>query len=194
MDDIVRRALARWPDVPAVYGWLNLDRRGRWLIRGETISNPQVNAFIGRNYEHDAQGRWYFQNGPQRVFVTLAYLPFVYRLTETMSATLATHNGRPVERVAAAWIDDAGALVLATEHGPGSLDDRDLESLLPCFVGNDDAKLNDDEIDACFERLQVGEDARLRFRYRSSSVPVYPLACAGAARKFGIVSAPVEPD
>ena len=37
MDEDVLRAMTRWPDVPAVYGWLSLDRRGRWLIRGETL-------------------------------------------------------------------------------------------------------------------------------------------------------------
>ena len=82
MDEQVMRAMARWPHVPAVYGWLSLDRRGRWLIRGETISNRAALAFIGRNYAADERGRWYFQNGPQRVFVTLDYTPVVYFLVE----------------------------------------------------------------------------------------------------------------
>ena len=64
MDDSVLRGLAKWPDVPAVYGWLSLDRRGHWRIKGEHIGNPTVSAFIGRNYEYDSQGRWFFQNGP----------------------------------------------------------------------------------------------------------------------------------
>ena len=59
MDDIVLRGMAKWPDVPAVFGWLSLNRRGQWLIKGERISNPGVTAFIGRNYEHDEQGRWF---------------------------------------------------------------------------------------------------------------------------------------
>ena len=69
MDDLVLRGMAKWPNVPAVYGWLSLDRRGQWLIKGERISNPIVTAFIGRNYERDERGCWFFQNGPQRVFV-----------------------------------------------------------------------------------------------------------------------------
>ncbi|HMN64893.1 MAG TPA: DUF2946 family protein, partial [Burkholderiaceae bacterium] len=32
MDEQVLHAMARWPDVPAVWGWLRLDRRGRWLL------------------------------------------------------------------------------------------------------------------------------------------------------------------
>ncbi|HEX4329053.1 MAG TPA: DUF2946 family protein, partial [Burkholderiales bacterium] len=78
MDDIVAQAMRKWPNVPDVYNWLRLDERGRWRVRArdyentgrfETIGNPAVVEFIGRNYQPDDQGRWYFQNGPQRVFV-----------------------------------------------------------------------------------------------------------------------------
>ena len=85
MDAEVLRAVARWPQVPAVYGWLALDRRGDWRMRDpgrETfgrIGNAALRAFIARNYAADARGCWYFQNGPQRVYVTLAYTPFVLR-------------------------------------------------------------------------------------------------------------------
>jgi len=69
MDEIVSRSMLKWPDVPAVYGWLSLDRRGNWAIktaggRFERIANAAVREFIGRNYAADAEGRWYFQNGP----------------------------------------------------------------------------------------------------------------------------------
>ena len=77
MDPIVARAMARWPNVPAVYGWLALDRRGNWLIKGERITHQSMREFIARNYQPDDAGRWYFQNGPQRVYVTLAYTPLV---------------------------------------------------------------------------------------------------------------------
>ena len=33
MDDIVRQAMAKWPHVPACYGWLGLDARGQWWLR-----------------------------------------------------------------------------------------------------------------------------------------------------------------
>src|SRR2546422_6290676 len=66
MDELVARSLAKWPNVPAVYGWLALDRRGNWRIKGQRISNVALREFIARNYECDSQGRWFFQNGPQR--------------------------------------------------------------------------------------------------------------------------------
>src|SRR5947209_1505295 len=77
VDEIVARSLTKWPNVPAVFGWLELDRRGNWRIKGEIIGNRGLREFIGRNYERDSLGRWYFQNGPQRVYVRLAYAPFV---------------------------------------------------------------------------------------------------------------------
>jgi hypothetical protein len=59
MDPLVLAALAKWPDVPAVTGWLSLTARGDWRLRGEPIGNDAIRAFIGRNYASDAQGRWY---------------------------------------------------------------------------------------------------------------------------------------
>ena len=79
MDDIVKQAMARWPNVPHVYGWLSLDRRGVWRIKNDTVTSELIAAFIGRNYASDDAGRWFFQNGPQRVFVALEYTPFIYR-------------------------------------------------------------------------------------------------------------------
>ena len=33
MDDIVKQAMAKWPNVPACSGWLGLDARGNWWLR-----------------------------------------------------------------------------------------------------------------------------------------------------------------
>ena len=123
MDDIVKQGMAKWPNVPSVYGWLSLDRRGNWLIKGERIANPIVADFIGRNYEHDDKGRWFFQNGPQRVYVRLAYTPFVMHFE---GERLFDHCGRAV-RALETFLDDEGSVLIRGEHGVGVLDDRDLE-------------------------------------------------------------------
>ena len=94
MDDIVRQAIAKWPNVPHCYGWLGLDARGDWYLRdaatqaagpfaqvkGERIEHDKLRAFITRNYSVDARGCWFFQNGPQRVYVELETSPVVWRL------------------------------------------------------------------------------------------------------------------
>jgi hypothetical protein len=129
MDDIVMRSIAKWPDVPDVYGWLALDRRGNWLIRStratrsfEKIGNRALREFIARNYQADARGCWYFQNGPQRVFVSLAYTPLVIHVDGT---ALVDHCGRPFQPVQA-YLDDEGSVLMVGLAGTGLLDDRDL--------------------------------------------------------------------
>jgi hypothetical protein len=123
MDDAVARSLARWPNVPAVYGWLELDRRGNWRIKGEKIANVALREFISRNYEADAQGRWYFQNGPQRVYVTLAYTPLVVRHE---ADAVFDHCGRPFA-AREVYRDEEGSVLLSDGLKIALLDDRDLE-------------------------------------------------------------------
>ena len=122
MDEIVARSLAKWPNVPAVYGWLALDRRGNWRIKGERIGNAALREFIGRNYQADGKGLWYFQNGPQRVYVSLAYTPLVVRYE---GEGLVDHCGRPFV-AAEAFEDDEGSVLLAGSGTVALLDDRDL--------------------------------------------------------------------
>jgi hypothetical protein len=122
VDEIVARSLARWPNVPAVYGWLALDRRGNWQIRGERIGNVALREFIARNYEPDGEGRWFFQNGPQRVYVSLAYTPLVVHFE---GESLVDHCDRAftAEEV---FQDEEGSVLMAGAGTVALLDDRDL--------------------------------------------------------------------
>jgi hypothetical protein len=119
---MVARSLAKWPNVPAVYGWLSLDRRGNWLIKGERIGNAALREFVGRNYEADEKGRWFFQNGPQRVYVSLAYTPLVVHYE---GDRLVDHCGRPFIP-AGTFQDDEGSVLFSGDRTVALLDDRDL--------------------------------------------------------------------
>jgi hypothetical protein len=122
VDDIVARSLAKWPNVPAVYGWLALDRRGNWLIKGERIGNSALREFIGRNYDADERGCWFFQNGPQRVFVALAYTPLVVHFE---GEALVDHCGRSYTGNTP-YQDEEGSVLIAAGRQIALLDDRDL--------------------------------------------------------------------
>ncbi len=135
MDPSVIDAMRRWPNVPAVYGWLSLTARGDWRLHplgdaaqggpGEGISNEQILAFINRNYAADNDGAWFFQNGPQRVFVRLDAAPLILRVSAD-SGQLETHHGMNVLAIRHWWLDDQGRLFAQTDMGPGMMDDRDL--------------------------------------------------------------------
>lgn len=144
IDEQVESAMRRWPQVPAVHGWLRLDRRGRWLLvdrgrpgfdeardgAGSEITSPPIVDFIGRNYGADEAGRWYWQNGPQRVFVDLDLAPLVLRVVgEGPAARLVTHTGYPLDTPDTGWIDADGNVFLETAMGPGVLHDLDLGGL-----------------------------------------------------------------
>ena len=143
MDDIVKAALLKWPNVPDCRGWLGLDARGNWYLRdataqaagdfpaskGSLIEHQRLREFIERNYAGDADGRWFFQNGPQRVYVELEAAPWIWRLGREPGSDhlrLVSHTGRDAV-FASAWVDDAGRLYLGTDIGLGVVHSLDME-------------------------------------------------------------------
>lgn len=141
MDDIVKQAMGKWPDVPACYGWLGLDARGNWYMRTEQVQRlgsfasgyPDVKgsllrhekliAFIQRNYASDLQGQWFFQNGPQRVFVELEITPWIWRVQDDFS--LCAHTGVLTHGIAC-LTDENGWLYLETPLGLGVVHTQDM--------------------------------------------------------------------
>jgi len=152
MDDLVRQAMAKWPNVPDCYGWLGLDSRGHWYMRddrvqrlgpfqsgvpgakGSLLRHEKLIDFIARNYEADAQGRWYFQNGPQRVYVELEATPLIWRLDAQGQAQ--SHCGKAAQ-VQRAWVDEEGWLYLETHAGFGLLHTLDVGLAAECLERGD---------------------------------------------------------
>ena len=189
MDSAVLAALAKWPDVPDVYGWLSLTARGQWRIRGEAIGNAAIRQFIGRNYERDALGRWFFQNGPQRVFVSLAVTPWVLRID---AGSVTAHNAMGVSRcVGAAMLND-GRVILDTEAGAGLVDDRDAARVMDAFVDVRGVALDDTELAAAIDGDSVACIATERLGLAGGRVPLERLAFDQIEARFGFVREPRE--
>lgn len=154
MDEAVRLALTKWPDVPSCTGWLRLSRRGEWWVPEGPIRHAGLRGFIGRNFLSTPDGRWYFQNGPQQVFVDLDYTPMVVRLITPDQ--LETHTGLPVTALDSAWLDEHGNLLLGSEHGIALLDDRDLAAMLDYLDGDLEAVGSAITLKWGTQRLSVG--------------------------------------
>lgn len=194
MDPSVKDAIARWPDVPAVFGWLSLDPRGRWRLHpqgqaarggaGESITNPQILGFINRNYEHDDTGRWFFQNGPQRVFLRLDAAPYVLRLDDD-GRSLRTHTDMPVATVTGWWLDDAGQLYAMTDRGPGIVLDRDLAALMERLVTDEGAALLD-----VVDRLAPAQSLRIALPHVYDAAPLRPIVRAQVPGALGFQANP----
>lgn len=190
MDEIVIRAMGKWPDVPNVYGWLSLDRRGSWLIKGDRIANAGVTAFIGRNYAADERGRWFFQNGPQRVFVTLEYTPFVVHTAGDASTALETHIGQPIGKVSGAWVDETGSLLLRWGAGVGVLNDRDLAVASALFTDLHGNPVSDALLARAFGAEARRHATGVYVDYAGSRVPIGRIQGGEIAQKFGFNPTP----
>ena len=137
MDDIVKQALAKWPNVPDCYGWLGLDARGRWFMRddaaqaagdfpqsrGSWLRHEKLIDFIGRNYESDDERRWFFQNGPQRVYVELECTPWVWQVLPDYR--LQSHTGLQTS-AGECLLDEEGRLYIASPQGLGLVHSQDM--------------------------------------------------------------------
>lgn len=141
MDDIVKQAMLKWPNVPHCFGWLGLDARGNWYMRddraqaqgafasgmpgakGSLLQHAKLIDFIQRNYAADSDGQWYFQNGPQRVYVELEATPWIWRVSSAFQ--IAAHDGTE-----ATWkqclVDDQGWLYCETSIGFGLVHTQDV--------------------------------------------------------------------
>ena len=143
MDEIVRAALKKWPNVPACYGWLGLDARGDWYMRDDRIQAaggfPQVKGsrlnhdklidFIRRNYEPGEDGCWFFQNGPQRVYVELEAAPLVLGVERAAGGyAVQAHTGAVAGAMRSAWVDEHGRLFLDTDAGFGIVRSLDMDA------------------------------------------------------------------
>ena len=187
MDETVLRAMAKWPNVPAVYGWLALDRRGNWLIKRETIGNAALNAFISRNYLHDDAGCWYFQNGPQRVFVDLDYTPLVYRVTNPLKAplVLTTHIGDAANTLLGAWIDEHGTVLIDTDRGIGIVHDHDLDPpLLASIIDANGNVIEENAFDELLELIEHQRPIPLWLKFRDSNIRFEPIRSADVPKRF----------
>jgi hypothetical protein len=150
MDDIVKQALAKWPNVPDCYGWLGLDARGNWYMRddaaqaagpfcgvagadparnlaakGSMLRHDKLIDFIQRNYEGNPLGEWFFQNGPQRVYVELEATPFVWRVDGAPDFEVTSHTGQ-VAITQRCFIDEHGRVYLETALGFGLVHTQDM--------------------------------------------------------------------
>ena len=194
MDEQVVRSMLKWPDVPDCYGWLALDRRGQWRMRNEyaqthglpgaLIEHAGLKEYIARNYTHDVLGRHYFQNGPQKVFVTLDSCPWVVRI-QTKS-------------------DQPHALALATQCGhfmnpQGALSDEAGNIYIYGNLAQDNsttvALLHDHDLTLFSEQSTVQEDAcsyRGSWRWDDVALPIDPITSSQLGSRFHFVQYPSQ--
>ena len=196
MDDIVRQAMAKWPNVPHCYGWLALDARGAWRMRderaqhlglpGDKLVNAALVGFINRNYARDERGCWYFQNGPQRVFLQLEVAPFIARTDP--SAGLLLQTGEALDAIDEAFMTPSGTMIVRRGDKAAQVDDRDMGQLAAWLRHGGEALSDEGLLD-----WMEAPDDRLSLRYAGRDIAVQPLADSDIEARLGFVRTPTPP-
>lgn len=193
MDDLVKQALAKWPNVPHCYGWLGLDARGHWRMRdqhaqqqqlpGDKIAHDALLGFINRNYDHDERGCWFFQNGPQRVYLNLEATPYIARSDPRHGFVVQT--GAPLAQIEQAYLCDNGALILRQGEVVAQVDDRDMTQVL-ASLRVDGQQASDEALLGWLEHAR----GNLTLLHDGKEIAVQPLRYAAVPTTFGFRRAP----
>jgi hypothetical protein len=202
MDEQVLRSLVKWPNVPHCFGWLALDRRGQWRMRdefaqanrlaGNVIHHTTLNEFISRNYAHDSLGRFFFQNGPQRVFVTLDATPFVARIFPSESGPqLLTQCGTEIKPQSA--LSDEKGNIYITGLFQQSLSDQINGEVFTKAESLSVALLHDHDLDLFSDQSKLMEDAcsfRGSWQWKGNQLPIEPIHSSELANRFNFIKVP----
>ena len=196
MDEQVLRSLIKWPNVPDCFGWLALDRRGQWRMRdeftqqnklpGQVITHTALNEFISRNYAYDTLGRYFFQNGPQRVFITLDITPWIARITPSENGSeLLTQCKNPI-KPSSALSDENGNIYIVgiVNHVQFSKEDSQTVALL-----------HDHDLDHFSQLAKLHEEACSfggSWIWQGKQLPLDPILSEELAARFNFVAKPSE--
>jgi hypothetical protein len=194
----------KWPNVPDCYGWLALDRRGQWRMRdefaqqnnlpGQVIQHAALNDFIERNYACDESGRYFFQNGPQRVFITLDATPWIVRIIPSDAGTHLTNQCHQIMEPTAALSDEKGNIYIVgtvnqTIYSRNKNDNNQ-------FVKRDSqtvALLHGHDLDHFSELAKLREEACSfggSWTWQDKQLPLDPIHSEELASRFNYIAQP----
>ena len=202
MDGQVLRSLIKWPNVPHCFGWLALDRRGQWRMRdefaqanqlaGSVIQHTALNEFISRNYACDSLGRYFFQNGPQKVFITLDATPWIARIIPNEDGLqLLSQCGTKIKPVSA--LSDENGNIYITGLIPQSRSNENNSTVFNTTESLSVALLHDHDLVLFSNQSKVIEDAcsfKGSWQWNGQTLPIEPIHSIELGERFHFIKVP----
>jgi hypothetical protein len=194
----------KWPNVPDCFGWLALDRRGQWRMRdeftqqhnlpGQVIQHAALNEFIARNYACDEFGRYFFQNGPQRVFITLDATPWIARMIPSeQGPELLTQCHQPIHPESALSDENGNIYIVGkVEQSIYSASCKD-NSQFSKGALKSIALLHDHDLDHFSELAMLREEACSfggSWVWQKKQLPLDPIHSVELASRFNYITKP----
>jgi hypothetical protein len=161
-------------------------------LAGSVIQHLALNEFISRNYACDSLGRYFFQNGPQRVFITLDATPWIARITPTESGLQLITQCAIEIKPHGALSDEKGNIYI-TGLIPQSSSDQINTTAFTKIESLSVALLHDHDLELFSEQSQVQEDAcsfRGSWQWNGRSLPIEPIHSAELGERFHFIKAP----
>ena len=161
-------------------------------LAGSVIQHLALNEFISRNYACDSLGRYFFQNGPQRVFITLDATPWIARIIPTESGPQLLTQCATEIKPQGALSDEKGNIYI-TGLIPQSSSDQINATAFTKTESLSVALLHDHDLDLFSEQSQVQEDAcsfRGSWQWNGKSLPIEPIHSAELSERFHFIKAP----
>ena len=204
MDQNVLDSLKKWPNVPNCFGWLGLDRRGDWRMRnefaqahqlpGDVIKHVALKEFIERNYARDHEGRFFFQNGPQRVFVSIDYTPWIVRLIpdEKNQWHLKTTTGQSIEPMTA-LLDENGQVLFEAEFEVICVTDESSSAFKKTSIRSV-ALLHDHDLAIFSELAEMTQNACSMsgvMHWHDQEIPIEQILSKDLPQQFAYIKTPV---
>jgi hypothetical protein len=161
-------------------------------LAGTVIQHAALNEFISRNYACDSLGRYFFQNGPQRVFISLDATPFIARIIPSKSGPqLLTQCGTEIKPHGA--LSDEKGNIYITGLIPQSLADTHDSSTFTQTQSISVALLHDHDLDLFSDQSKVMEDAcsfRGSWFWDCQNLPIEPIHSIELSERFHFVKTP----
>ena len=164
-------------------------------LPGTVIKHAALNEYISRNYAHDDLGRYFFQNGPQRVFITLDATPWIARFIPSGHSAdhlkLLTQSGASIEPQGA--LSDELGNIYIVGIVTQSTSSVSKEELFTQEESTSVALLHDHDLNLFSEQSKVLEDAcsyRGSWVWNNIELPIEPVYSAELSERFHFIKNP----
>ena len=157
-----------------------------------------MNEFIARNYACDTKGRYFFQNGPQRVFITLDATPWIVRIIPTDAEPNLLTQCQSSFKPQGALSDESGNIYI-TGLVKNTVDESvDAENTSNDFIQIECpsiALLHDHDLDFFADLAKLREEACSfggSWSWHGETLPLDPIHSDELSERFSFVKKPKE--
>ena len=163
-------------------------------LPGQVITHRALNEFISRNYACDSLGRYFFQNGPQRVFITLDVTPWIARITPSENGLELLSQCNSLIEASGALSDEKGNIYILGKVNQLTDEEKNKEQ----FFNQDCqtvALLHDHDLDH-FSRLAKLHEEACSFggswEWQGKQLPLDPVHSEELAARFQFIARPSD--